>query len=69
MGKAAILDALPTLSLAERSEVLARLLQLEESEPTDAEKAALDAEIEAFSADADPGAPLNDVLGRLRRRS
>lgn len=71
MGKAEIIDALSRLSLAERSEILARLVQLEAAEdqgPMATEQELLDAEIEDYRADPTAGAPWNAVEARLRRR-
>jgi putative addiction module component (TIGR02574 family) len=71
MGKAEIIDALSQLSLAERSEVLARLVQLEAAEdqgPSAAERDLLDSELEDYRASPAPGSPWESVEARLRRR-
>lgn len=69
MSKAEILDELPRLSAADRTEVLARLWALEEAaEPTEAEKALLDRAQSDYDADPTPGTPWREVEARLRRR-
>lgn len=71
MGKADIIDALPQLSLADRSEILSQLLQLEAAErgaqPAAEEKQLLDRELEDYRAAPDPGTPWKDAEARLRR--
>ena len=72
MGKADIIDALPELSLADRSEILSRLLQLEAAErgaqPSAEEKQLLDRELEDYQTASEPGIPWKDVEARLRRK-
>ena len=71
MGKADIIDALAQLSLADRSAILSRLLQLEAAEvgraPSAEEKRLLDAELEDYRSKPDAQSPWRDVEGRLRR--
>jgi hypothetical protein len=71
MGKADIIDALPQLSLADRSEILSRLLQLEAAEPgrepSAEEKALLDSELESYRSDPEARTPSKDAERRLRR--
>jgi len=71
MGKADIIDALPQLSLADRSEILSRLLQLEAAEPgqkpSAEEKALLDSELESYRSDPESRTPWKDAEARLRR--
>ena len=71
MGKADIIDALPELSLADRSEILSRLLQLEAAErgaPSAEETQLLDRELEDYQTASEPGTPWKDVEARLRRK-
>lgn len=70
MGKADIIDSLSELSLADRSEILTRLLELEAAEsqqPSASEKQLLDDELERHRADPMPGTPWEVVERRLRR--
>jgi len=71
MGKADILDAVSDLSLADRSEILARLLQLEAADdlrgPSASERQLLDEELEDYRANPEPGSPWKAVEARLRR--
>jgi hypothetical protein len=71
MGKADIMDALPLLSLADRAEVLSRLLQLEAAErgrePSSEEKELLDRELEDYRAASGSPARWKDVEASLRR--
>jgi hypothetical protein len=71
MGKADILDAVSDLSLADRSEILARLLQLEAADdlrgPSASERQLLDEELEDYRANPEPGSPWKVVEARLRR--
>jgi len=71
MGKADILDAVSDLSLADRSEILARLLQLEaaddQSGPSASERQLLDEELDDYRANPDAGSPWKAVEARLRR--
>jgi hypothetical protein len=72
MGKADIIDALSELSLADRSEILSRLVQLEAAEDQQgvsaSEKALLDQELEDYRGNAEPGSPWTIVEARLRRK-
>jgi hypothetical protein len=71
MGKADILDALPQLSLADRSEILSQLLQLEAAEagrqPSEEEKLLLDRELEDYASDPQAQSLWKDAEARLRR--
>lgn len=75
MSKADILAELPKLTRAERQEVRLRLARLdgdawlEASEPlTDAEKALLDARLDAYERDPDAGSSWGAVEARIRGR-
>lgn len=71
MGKADILDAVSDLSLADRSEILARLLQLEAADdqrgPSPSERQLLDEELADYRANPDAGSTWKVVEARLRR--
>lgn len=67
MGKADIIDALPELSLADRSEILTRLLELEAEEASTSEKQLLDDELEKHRANPAAGTPWEAVERHLRR--
>ena len=71
MGKADSLDAVSELSLADRSEILARLLQLEAADdlrgPSASERQLLDEELEDYRANPEAGAAWKAVENRLRR--
>lgn len=70
MGKADILDAVSDLSLAIRSEILARLLELEAADdswgPSASERQLLDEELEDRT-EPEPGSPWKAAEARLRR--
>ena len=74
MSKAEILEQLPTLNPAERQEIRDRIWQLEEEEllkgraqPSDAEKALLDAEFDDFARNPASGSSWEEVKSRLKR--
>jgi putative addiction module component (TIGR02574 family) len=74
MSKAEILDQLPKLSPVELQEIRDRICQLEEEEllsgraqPSDAEKALLDRELEDFERDRNSGSSWEEVKSRLKR--
>ena len=75
MSKADILQELPRLRHEERTEILERLCELEERDlmngvgPTAAEKALLDAELEAYRQNPDDGSSWQEVQARLRGTS
>ena len=68
MSKVEILEALPRLSVGDRSQLFARLAELHEAdlisgdEPTPAEREILDEALAALERDGDPGEPWRDVL-------
>jgi len=72
MGKADIMNALPELSLADRAEILSRLLQLEAAEegraPSPEEKELLDRELEDYRATSGSSVPWKEAEARLRRK-
>ena len=69
MSKAEIIAELPKLTAEDRSDILARLWQMEEtSGPTDREKQLLDEAQAAYEANPDAGSPWSEVEARLRRR-
>jgi hypothetical protein len=73
MSKAEILEELPKLSPGERSQLFARLAELHEAdlisggELTSNEREALDAALNAFLHDRDPGQPWREVFQELRK--
>ncbi len=73
MSKAEILHELPTLGLQERREIFERIGELEDQdllkggEPTAAEKALLDRELEDYRKNPDPGSTWPEVEARLRK--
>jgi putative addiction module component (TIGR02574 family) len=69
MSKAEIIAELPKLTAEDRSDILARLWQMEEkSGPTDREKQLLDEAQAAYDANPAAGSPWSEVEARLRRR-
>lgn len=72
MSKADIIEQLPKLQPAERRELLDRLYDLCErdlfdgEQPSAAEKALLDQELEDYEKDRAPGEPWEQVEARLR---
>ena len=72
MSKTEILASLSTLSVQERSEVMAQLIRLEEEEhsiaPSTEEARVLDRELVDFEADPSAVAPWEMVRTRLRSR-
>jgi hypothetical protein len=69
MSTAEILDELPRLSREERSEILDRLLGLEEETgPSDRERAVLNEAQAAYEADGLAGTAWREVEARLRKR-
>ena len=74
MNKSKILLALPSLSSADRQEVLSLLWDLEESEavhaevPPPEERAILDEAIAAFARDPNAGRPWRDSLSVIAQR-
>ena len=73
MSKAEILNDLPKLSPSDRSQIFARLAELHEAdlvrgaEPSPAERQALDAAMEEFERDRNPGEPWRGVLQQVRQ--
>ena len=74
MSKAEILEQLPTLNHAELQEIRDRIWQLEEEEllkgraqPSDEEKALLDAEFDDFARDPTSGSSWEEVKSRLKK--
>ena len=74
MSKAEILQQLPKLNSVELQEIRDRIWQLEEEEllngraqPSDPEKALLDAEFEDFALDPTSGSSWEEVKSRLKR--
>jgi putative addiction module component (TIGR02574 family) len=74
MSKAEILEQLPKLSPVELQEIRDRIWQLEEEEllsgraqPSVAEKALLDSELEDFERDRNSGSSWEEVKSRLKR--
>ena len=72
MSKAEILEELPKLTPADRSQLFARLAELHEADlisselSTAAERKILDAALAEFERDSNPGEPWRDVLHRIR---
>jgi hypothetical protein len=74
MSKAEILEQLPTLNPTELQEIRDRIWQLEEEEllkgraqPSDEEKALLDAEFDDFALDPTSGSSWEEVKSRLKK--
>jgi len=73
MSKAEILQELPRLGLQERREIFERIGELEEQEllkggePTAADKALLDRELEEYRRNPDAGSTWSEVESRLRK--
>jgi len=73
MSKAEILHELPKLGLHERREIFERIGELEDQyllkggEPTAAEKALLDRELEEYLQNPDAGSTWPEVEARLRK--
>ena len=72
MSKAQILEALPKLTVSDRSQLFARLAELHEADlldgsaPTPAERQALDEALADFERDPSPGEPWRDVFRQIR---
>jgi hypothetical protein len=70
MSKTEILAELPKLTAEDRSDILARLWQMEEAAgPTAREKQLLNEAQAAYDAKPDAGSPWSEVEARLRRRA
>ena len=70
MSKAEIIAELPRLTAEDRSDILARLWQMEEAAgPTSREKQLLNEAQAAYDANPAAGAPWSEVEARLRRRA
>lgn len=75
MSKAEIIEELPKLSAEDRAEIRAKLHELagdvwlDDDDPlTDAQKALIEARIEAHEKDPEAAIPWNEFDARLRRR-
>jgi hypothetical protein len=72
MSKAQILEELPKLTARDRSQLFARLAEIHEtdllegSEPTPAERQALDEALTEFERDPSPGEPWREVFQHIR---
>jgi putative addiction module component (TIGR02574 family) len=76
VSKAEILAALPTLTPAERQEILLKLAELEgtvwldRDDPlTEEDKALIEARIDAHEKDPDSAIPWDEFKARLKRKS
>jgi hypothetical protein len=74
MSKAQILEELPRLSASDRSQIFARLAELQETDlldgnsPLPAERQALDEALAEFERDPNPGEPWRNVIREIRER-
>jgi hypothetical protein len=74
MSKAQIFEELPRLSASDRSQLFARLAELQEtdlldgSSPLPAERQALDEALAEFARDPNPGEPWRNVIRQIRER-
>ncbi|MDR3456709.1 MAG: hypothetical protein P4N60_04645 [Verrucomicrobiae bacterium] len=72
MSKAQILEELPKLSVSDRSQLFARLAELQEADllaggsPTPAERQALDEALADFERDPSPGEPWRNIFREIR---
>jgi len=69
MSFAEILDKIPTLSFAERQELVRQAIAVDDSELTLEGHALLDARMETFGCDAESGVSLEDLKARVQERS
>lgn len=72
MSKTQILEELPKLSVADRSQLFARLAELHEADllaegaPSPSERKALDGALAEFEQDPSPGEPWREVFRQIR---
>jgi hypothetical protein len=72
MSKSEIIEELPRLTVADRSQLFARLAELHEADllavggPTPAERQLLDEALAEFERDANPGEPWRKVFQQIR---